>query len=184
MALQDVLIAADQLGLTDVILPFILVFTVVFAVLQKSKVLGVYGDGKPKANLNAMVAFVLAFFVLIMVRTLEVITWFARYVVLLLVAFVFLGILVSFLGVQAKWKGALMFVALALLSAVFVESLVWADILGADDRNKIILLLVLVAILGSAVALFRPKPKQTAEKTKQQRTEIPGLVQEKTIKPA
>lgn len=59
------------LGVYDIILPFLLVFTLMFAFLEKTKVLGVeliVVDGKETAytrkNLNAIVAFTTAFFVI------------------------------------------------------------------------------------------------------------------------
>lgn len=45
-------------GIFDVILPFLLVFTVVYATLQKTKILG-----KDQANLDSMVAFVIGLLV-------------------------------------------------------------------------------------------------------------------------
>src|SRR3989344_9411007 len=56
----------DRLGVYDVVLPFLLVFTIVFAILEKTRVLGVDKvDGKEytKKNLNAIVAFVIGFLV-------------------------------------------------------------------------------------------------------------------------
>lgn len=56
-----------DLGFFDVILPFLLVFTIVFGVLEKTKIFGtekVGGEEYPKRNLNAMIAFVIAFFTL------------------------------------------------------------------------------------------------------------------------
>ncbi len=47
-----------EFGVFDVILPFLLVFTVVYATLQKTKLLG-----KEAANLDAMVAFVIGLLV-------------------------------------------------------------------------------------------------------------------------
>lgn len=49
----------------EALLPFILIFTVVFAILQKSKILGKEKDGRPKKNFNAVVAFVMALAVVI-----------------------------------------------------------------------------------------------------------------------
>lgn len=54
-----------EIGIYDVILPFLLVFTLVFAILEKTKVLG-FEHGKERytrKNLNSMVAFVIAFLV-------------------------------------------------------------------------------------------------------------------------
>lgn len=168
MALKDVLVAMDAIGFTDIILPFILVFTVVFATLQKTKVLGVDKDGKPKGNYNAMVAFVLAFFVLVMTRTLNVITWFTRYLALLLVVFVFLGILFSFLGVREHHKGTLMFVALMLLSAVFLEVLTFTGVIAEDVMNQLLLpVLAVVFLVGTAYFMLRkPEKPKPAEKGK------------------
>lgn len=56
----------QDFGLFDVILPFLLVFTLVFAVLEKTKIFGQEGPKdkeQSRKNLNAMVAFSVAFFV-------------------------------------------------------------------------------------------------------------------------
>jgi len=45
-------------GFFDIILPFLLVFTIVFAILEKTKILG-----EERSNLNAMVAFVIGLLV-------------------------------------------------------------------------------------------------------------------------
>ncbi|MFA5176298.1 MAG: hypothetical protein WC413_03525 [Candidatus Nanoarchaeia archaeon] len=49
-------------GLFDILLPFLLVFTIVFAILEKTMILGAE-DKKPKKNLDSMVAFVIALLV-------------------------------------------------------------------------------------------------------------------------
>tara|TARA_Y100000310_G_C20678945_1_gene814739 strand:+ start:1201 stop:1770 length:570 start_codon:yes stop_codon:yes gene_type:complete len=58
-------------GLFDVVLPFLLVFTIIFAILEKTRILGVEKDGIPKKNLNSMVAFV---FALLVVATNKIVT--------------------------------------------------------------------------------------------------------------
>lgn len=50
----------ESWGLTDALLPFLLVFTIVFAILQKAKVFG-----EEKKNMNIVVALVLALLVVI-----------------------------------------------------------------------------------------------------------------------
>ncbi len=154
MALRDVLVAMEQIGLTDVILPFILVFTVVFAVLQKSRVLGVDAKGNPNTNYNAMVAFVLAFFVLVMMQALEVVTWLVRYIALLLLAFIFLGILFSFLGLRGRYHTIFMYIALVLLSFVFLEVLVMAGVLYPDTAYRMIMPLMIAAYIAIVVVYW------------------------------
>ncbi|MDP2908831.1 MAG: hypothetical protein Q8N77_03415, partial [Nanoarchaeota archaeon] len=51
----------NEFGFYDVVLPFLLVFTLVFAILEKTKIFGVE-EKKPKKNINAMIAFVIALF--------------------------------------------------------------------------------------------------------------------------
>jgi len=55
----------EKIGIYDVVLPFLLTFTIIFAILEKTKVLGTFGKEKDsKKNLNAMVAFVMGFLVI------------------------------------------------------------------------------------------------------------------------
>jgi NO-binding membrane sensor protein with MHYT domain len=54
-----------EMGILDVIIPFILVFTIVFAVLQKTKILGADKDGRPRKNYNSVIALVMGLSVVI-----------------------------------------------------------------------------------------------------------------------
>lgn len=49
-----------EIGLLEIILPFILIFTVIFAVLQRTKVLGEDKNGKPMKNFNVVIGIVVA----------------------------------------------------------------------------------------------------------------------------
>lgn len=51
---NQAIISLENWGLSDVVLPFFLIFTIVFAVLQKTKILG-----KDSKNFNVMVSLVL-----------------------------------------------------------------------------------------------------------------------------
>ncbi len=54
----------DKIGFYDIILPFLLVYAVVFAILQKSKIFeGGSSDKKLSSNVNAIVALVFGLFV-------------------------------------------------------------------------------------------------------------------------
>lgn len=55
MAFQEFILTLDRWGVANVLLPFILIFTIVFAILQKSEILG-----KGKKNFNVMVSLVMA----------------------------------------------------------------------------------------------------------------------------
>lgn len=65
-AFGGVLSFFERLGVYDVILPFILTFTIFFAILERTQVLGtekIDSEEVTKKNLNAMISFVVAFFV-------------------------------------------------------------------------------------------------------------------------
>ena len=88
---------SDKVGLNDIILPFLLVFSIVFAILEKTKVFGVEEiDGKKytRKNLNAMTAFVIAFFVVMSNKLVQVIMkTTSNFVLLLLLGILFLILL-------------------------------------------------------------------------------------------
>ena len=58
--LQNMLYRLDNMGLTDILLPFLLIFVIIFAILQKTKVLG-----EERKNLNIIVALVVGLLVVI-----------------------------------------------------------------------------------------------------------------------
>jgi len=59
MSLYEMIGYWQQMGIYDILLPFVLIFTISFAVLQKIKLFG------PKSkNINAVIALVIAFFFL------------------------------------------------------------------------------------------------------------------------
>ncbi len=62
--LQNAVTFFKEFGLFDVVLPFLLVFTIIFAILEKTRILGTEKDPKDKdisrKNLNGVVSFVIA----------------------------------------------------------------------------------------------------------------------------
>ena len=104
-------------GLFDVILPFLLVFTITFAVLEKTKILGtikIHGTDEymPNKNLNSMVSFVVALLVVATANIVRAINESLPNIVLLLVAslsfLILIGIFVKdeldFAEKHKKWN--------------------------------------------------------------------------------
>ncbi len=91
---QNVLIFFSDIGMYDVVLPFLLIFTIVYALLDKTRVLGVerVGDKEfPKRNINSMVAFVVGFIVVASTQLVAMISQIiAHTVMLLLLIFLFM----------------------------------------------------------------------------------------------
>lgn len=100
-AFRNALEFFNEIGIYDVVLPFLLIFTIVFAILEKTKLFG-YEDTEKKytrKNLNSMVAFVIAFLVVASTRIVAIISQTISHVVLLLLLGIFFMILIGvFLG--------------------------------------------------------------------------------------
>lgn len=129
----DVIGFLDRLGVYDIILPFLLVFTIVFAIFEKTKVLGVEevaGKMYPKKNLNAMAAFVIAFLVIASARLVAIINEsLANIVLLLLVVVMFLLLIGTFYGegeevvLKGGWRAVFMSVLLLGIILIFLNSI-------------------------------------------------------------
>ncbi len=105
--LGNVLEFFGKIGIYDVVLPFMLTFTIVYAILDRTRVLGnekIGGEEHPKRNLNAMVAFVIGFLVIASSRLVETITSVSsNMVVLLLLGVFFLMLIGSFYKEGGLW---------------------------------------------------------------------------------
>ncbi len=94
-----------NIGVYDVVLPFLLVFTIVYAILEKTAVFGME-DGKTKKNLNSMAAFVIGFLVIASTSLVASMNEFVANMVLLLVLSVTYLLLVgSFTKADDMQKG-------------------------------------------------------------------------------
>lgn len=125
----------DQLGIYDVVLPFLLVFTIVFAILDKTKILGVEeieGKKYTKKNLNAMVAFVTSFLVVASTRLVSVINQaMANTVLLLLLVVLFLLLVGTFfkegeeVALEKRWRTFFMTAMFIGIVLIFLDALDW-----------------------------------------------------------
>jgi hypothetical protein len=97
-ALGDAIQFLKDLGLFDVVLPFLLVFSLVFALLEKTRILGtekIDGDDVPRRSINTMVAFVIGLLVVATNEVVNIINAALPNVVLLIVAVVMFLMLVG-----------------------------------------------------------------------------------------
>ena len=143
---------------TLVILPFLLVFTLVFAILQKSKLLG-----EGKQQIDAIISFVIAAVVISFVNAVNIITQLSVFMALaLFILFVFM-IIYSFaygdtkgdpLAAQ-KWliPAIGIVVIIAVVIAVLIISGYWDDVYnfftqGELGSNVIFVILIIAAIVA------------------------------------
>lgn len=155
-------------GFFDVILPFLLVFTIVFGILEKTKLFGVekVGDKEfPRKNINAMVAFVIGFFVIAAKEVVGIIQTSLPQVVLILIALISLLLLVGamFAGKEEfdllkrhSWLfytlSGIFFIAIIL---IFFDALGWLDaLIGYFSTGGYFwsIIIVFLAVVFGAIA--------------------------------
>lgn len=152
----------ESLGLTDVILPFILVFAVAFAVLRKTKIF------KENQRLDGLVALVMALAVVIPHALgryppngdiVNIINTALPNVGAVLIALVMLFILVGIWGVEASWGENLhgLVVVLSLIVVVYIFGRAagwfthglptWLYWLGDPDTQALIVIILIFGLI-------------------------------------
>ena len=132
-------------GFFDVVIPFLLVFTILFGILEKTKLFGTENiDGKevPRKNLNSMVAFAVAFLVVAATKIVELIQLSLPQIMLLLVIIIAFMLLVGvFLGdkagnfAQHYPKSAKFFMVLAFIAIVLIFLNIFGLLVPAKDTT-------------------------------------------------
>ena len=168
-AFRSVIEFFNEIGLFEVVLPFLLVFTIVFAILEKTKVFGtetIEGKKYPKKNLNATASFVIAFFVIASSKLVEIITTVSSFtVILLMLSVLFLLLIGSFMkegeGVflSGNWQYFFMILMFVGIVLIFVFALGWWDKLwgflrfgtSGDTVGAIVLLVIIFLFVGYVV---------------------------------
>jgi hypothetical protein len=159
----------QQIGLYDVVLPFLLVFTIVFAILEKTKVFGtetIEGKEYTRKNINAVTAFVIAFFVVASSKLVEIITTVSSYtVILLMLSILFLLLVGSFMKegeggfLKGQWNSFFMIMMFVGIVLIFIYALGWWDSMwaffqfqtGGEVVGSIILLVIIVLFIWYVV---------------------------------
>jgi len=97
----------ERLGIYDVVLPFLLVFTIIYSILERTKIFGtekVEGKEYSRKNLNAMVAFVIGMIVVASTQVVAIINRGLAKVILLLVMIISFMILAGSFYVNDEFK--------------------------------------------------------------------------------
>ncbi|MFO8015939.1 MAG: hypothetical protein R6U32_02450 [Candidatus Woesearchaeota archaeon] len=151
----------ESLGLTDVLLPFLLVFTIVYAVLHKSKILG-----EDKKNFNVILALIMALAVVIPHVTrpgapydvVEIINKALPQVSLLIILVIMVLLIVGIFGVGPMWEGSKVsgIVAIVAFAAVvyifgnaanFWDTITWLNWLDNPDTQALIVVILVFALI-------------------------------------
>lgn len=161
--LEEFIRILDSWGLTDVMLPFLLIFVVIFALMAKTKILG---DDKKKYNL--VVALVIALLVVIPHvlnyyppngDIVEIMNQSLPQVSLIAVAVIMLLILIGLFGGEAKWMGSslsgwIAIVAFIIVLIIFGGAAGWWEnwswfynFFGAESIAVIVMILIFAIIV-------------------------------------
>lgn len=174
LQLKEFFMNLEEWGLTDVMLPFLLIFVIIFAILQKTKILG-----EGKKNLNVVLAIVVALLVVIPHVTdtfppdadpVVIINNALPQVSLLLVAVIFLLILIGVFGQESVFLGMTAPGWITLLSLIAIVLIFggaagwWPDgfTQGIEDifGTEAVAVAVMLLIFGIIVAWITSEPKE------------------------
>lgn len=177
---QGVIAFFQEVGMYDVVLPFLLVFTLVYALLEKTRVLGVerVGDKEfTKKNVNSMVAFVVAFFVVASARLVAAINEIMASMVVLLVLLVSFMLLVGSMHrdttegfqLQGWYKNAFYVIMFVGMILIFLNAFGWLDagwvwIVTHLDSQIVSMAALIIVIIGLMLFVTSsPKEKSSQE---------------------
>jgi len=169
-----------KIGVYDVVLPFILVFTLFFAFLEKSKVLGIEvikdAAGKEhrftRKNLNAMIAFCAAFFVVASAQLVRIISEVIANTVILIVTGLCFMLAVGITHTGEKefdldsmgkgWKLAFWIVSAVGILLILFNALGWLDAIYTFlaynwDSAGVATMLMILIFVGFMVWVTKPQ---------------------------
>jgi hypothetical protein len=153
----------ENLGLTDALLPFLLIFTLLFAVLQKSKLLG-----KDKRNFNIIVATTISLMTIIPHVTgsyppgkdvIELMNTVLPQISIIIVAVLMALLLIGVFGGSANWMGGslsgwIAILAFGIIIYIFgAEANIWTNLpqkfswWGTDTSSLVVIILVFAVII-------------------------------------
>ena len=176
--LQNFVVALESWGLTDVLIPFLLVFTIVFAILQKTKIFGA-----ERKNINIVLALALGLLFVIPHASgayMTSIGWDPVLVInnsfpgiaVVIVAILMLLLLIGLFGWEAKSPGGslatwIFVIALIIVVYVFGAAANWwrgwdwfTNFFGQDAVALVIILLV----FGIVIAFITSEPGDEKKK--------------------
>ncbi|MFA6887947.1 MAG: hypothetical protein WC254_00440 [Candidatus Woesearchaeota archaeon] len=168
----DMFRTLESYGLTDALLPFLLIFTILFAMLQKTKILGV-----GKKNFNVMISLILAALVVIphITKTyptnydvVEILNNALPNISLVIVAVVLALLLIGLFGGEAKWMGGSLSGIIAILSFgliiyIFGGAAGWWNNIGLRWWDEDTITLAVVILVFAIIIWYITQEESTAD---------------------
>ena len=149
----------QSIGVYDFLLPFLLVFTVIFAILEKTRLMGTDQNQKPKTNINTILALIIGLIVVVQTSIVQIINNYlskmALFIVIILIFLLVLGIFGANVegGITGGVAGFFVLVV-AILAVVWALSpeLGFSDIFNRylpsdSDRGLILFIVIFIVVV-------------------------------------
>jgi len=175
----NLILTLDQWGLSDVLLPFLLIFVLVYALLQKTKILG-----DEKKNLNIVVAIVMGMLIVVPHVThrfpqnadpVDIINSALPQVSVVLVAIVFLLVMIGVFGQDYVFLGVTMpgwitFISFGIIILIFGGAAGWwAGDFGGTLENFFgtegVAIVVMLLVFGITIAWVTGESKEREDRS-------------------
>jgi hypothetical protein len=151
-----------ELGVYDILLPFLLIFAIVFAILEKTSIMG-----KDKTNINVIISIISGLLLVVQKGIVDTILLFMPRVSLMMVV-ILMGLLVISMIAGEEFKGvkgitfsvAAIVVIIAIIMALTSSQAGFGGIfLSQQDRDALLSIGLPLLILFGVIALVTAKPK-------------------------
>jgi len=122
--LYSLFYSLEDYGVFEFILPFLLVFAISFAILEKAKIFGEDEKGKPRTNINMILSLIIGLLIVTQFEIIQTINNFLPKVSLFLVVAVMFLVLVSLFG--AKVEHGFSGIILGIVTIIVLYILYWS----------------------------------------------------------
>src|SRR3989338_7791589 len=151
-----------NLGVYDVLLPFLLVFAIIFAILEKTKILG-----DDKRSINAIVAIVVGLLLVVQKGIVATINLFLPRISLIIVV-VLMGLLVISMIAGKEFRGlkggvlgiAIIVIIIAVILALTTPATGGNDWLSPADKQVLLSVGIPILILLLVIGVVTAEPKK------------------------
>ncbi len=193
VSFQDTLIRLDNLGLRDVILPFVLIFTITFAILQRTAVFGpATGEGR---KFNTIFAMVMGLIVVVPhvlgqypagYDVVQIINSSLPGVSLVMVAIISLLLVMATFGLDKGFKkshgisGFFTLLSFVAVAGIFGTSLGWWELTGIFsflNNADLQAMIIIIAFFWIIISFVTGKPEDAANPKKNIFKQIGELVE-------
>jgi hypothetical protein len=162
--LQNVFKDWEQIGVFDTLLPFMLIFVIIYAVMHKTKVLG------EKKQFNVAIALVMSLLTVVATPIIEIINKAIPNVSIVIVAVIMALILIGVFGGQVSWIGGslsgwIALIAFGIISYIFARAAGWdgtrlPNWLGWLDDPQTRATLIVVLVFGIVIYYVTKEEKK------------------------